>query len=249
MNLPKLIDAHCHLADHRLAGRIDAVLAKARGVGIGILATCAAHEPEWCPTITLADHTPEIQPFIGIHPWFAGEISAGWEDRLHDILAASRAGIGEIGLDRLHGPPAAIQEAVFLTQLRLALEHKRPVIIHCVRRWGRLLELTEAFDLAAAGWLVHAFGGPVEIMQQLLKRGALLSFPPWLADPGAAKMRAVFRQTPVDRLLLETDSPDNQGSEPAQVAALYSYAAGLKDIVPVDFTAMVWENGRQIFTD
>jgi TatD DNase family protein len=197
-----------------------------------------------------------VGPFLGIHPWWAGEARAGWQERLAALLATTRAGIGEIGLDALASAPAERQEALFVRQLLLAEELALPVTIHCCRRWGRLVELMSVTLGGRARVIIHGFGGSLETMHRLLDLGAMLSFGPALAHPAREKVREAFRRAPAERLLLESDwAPRQQAARPGDLlhqtpgpllalTALYRLAAGLKSMDEAEFRALVWNNGQ-----
>jgi TatD DNase family protein len=217
-------------------------------------------EAEWQEVLTLAHACPEVTPFIGIHPWWAAEVSAGWQVRLAAILAATRAGIGEIGLDALAAAADQCQEELFVRQLLLAEELALPVAIHCCRRWGRLLELLTATLGGRARVIIHGFGGSLETMYRLLDLGAMLSFGPALAHPAREKVREAFRRAPTDRVLLESDwAPRQQTSQrraraneipdpAATLTALYRLAAGLKSMSEPQLRTLVWNNGQLLIS-
>ncbi len=248
------LDAHRHLPLPG-AGEGGPCLAF-REAGVDCVAVNSTGEEEWQEVLTLARACPEVVPFLGIHPWWAGEARAGWPERLAALLATSRAGIGEIGLDALASAPAETQEALFVRQLLLAEELALPVAIHCCRRWGRLLELMSATLGGRARVIIHGFGGSLETMRRLLDLGAMLSFGPALAHPAREKVREAFRRVPAERLLLESDwAPRQQASCPGDVlhqtpgpllalTALYRLAAGLKSMDEAEFRALAWNNGQ-----
>ncbi|HXG49600.1 MAG TPA: TatD family hydrolase, partial [Methylomirabilota bacterium] len=120
-----------------------------------------------------------------------------------------------IGLDRWK-PGLAYdgQEEVFVEQLRLAAERNRPVSIHCLRAWGRLEELLRAGPRPERGFLLHSYGGPVEMVKPLTRLGAYFSFPGYYLHERKAHQRETFRHVPPERLLIETDAPDQLLPEP-----------------------------------
>lgn len=256
----RFIDAHLHLTDSRIAPEAGTLIKQAEGDGVRQLFANTAEEREWQPLLTLANQHPAVRPFIGIHPWQAGEVTSGWQERLADALKASTAGVGEIGLDRFCQVPISQQEEIFLAQLEAARYYHRPVSIHCVKRWGRLIELLAPFKDATLPLLIHSFSGPVEIMHRLLDLGATISFSTQLAAPEREGIRQAFRAVPPERTLLETDTPDHfcpaltgltdeapQLNHPRHVAALYGFAAKLLGVDLDQFSQTIWENG-QIFT-
>jgi len=100
------------------------------------------------------------------------------------------------------------QEEAFLWQLRVAAERNLPVSVHCLRAWGRLLELLQAGSRPECGFLIHSYGGPQEMIAPLAKLGAYFSISGYFAQERKVKQQEVFRHVPPDRLLIETDAPD-----------------------------------------
>jgi TatD DNase family protein len=256
----KFLDAHLHLQDKRFKGKADELITAAVQEGVARMVCCATSEKDWDQVMDLARRYSEVVPMLGVHPWSAHKVTPEWQERYIEMLDKTGAGVGEIGLCSLVDNGSAAQEEVFAAQLKVASEMKRPVAVHCVHRWGRLLEMLSAFCPLEAGLLIHAFGASEEIMNRLLELGAMLSFSGRLADPRNEKMRRLFSTAPLERVLLESDAPDmycgplvgdasgqKRNSEPAMTAKLYRFAADLKKMDLERFSAQVWENG-QIFT-
>jgi len=230
--------------------------------GVGTMICNATHEGDWQTVVDLANRHPRIKSYLGVHPWFADTVTAGWLQRLA-LLLRDGSGIGEVGLDHLVPVDRALQEQVFLGQMDLAVRLGRPVTIHCLKAWGRMLELLQDYSAVHAGLLFHSFGGSREVMRHLLDMGAFFSFSAALADPRRAKMRQVFMDVPLDRLLLETDAPDQYVpalfapkqplaappcNQPCHIPTIYAFAGGLRKVDPERFRDILWKNVK-IFTD
>jgi TatD DNase family protein len=156
-----------------------------------------------------------VLPSFGYHPWYVHERTRDWANRLAHFLDAVPSAVGEIGLDRWKaGLPYASQEEVFQAQLRLAAERNLPVSIHCLRAWGRLFELLRANPRPACGFLLHSYGGPREMVKDLAGLGACFGFPGYFLHERKARQRETFRHVPLDRLLVETDAPDQAPPDP-----------------------------------
>jgi TatD DNase family protein len=167
-------------------------------------------EEDWEGVAEMAAKESFVLPSFGLHPWYVGERTKGWLDALHERLAAHPgAGIGEIGLDRwVKGHDIEQQKEVFLAQMAVAAEENRPATIHCLKAWGALWELIEHQPVPACGFLIHAYGGPMEMVKGFVERGARFSFNAYFLDERKGARREVFREIPLDRLLVETDAPD-----------------------------------------
>ena len=168
-------------------------------------------EGEW----GLARHLAASQPAciaLGVHPWHVHEQTLGWEGRLLEALVASpHAAVGEAGLDRARLDSSFdLQLAAFLTQLRFAQDLSRPLVVHCVRSDGKLLDLLRAEAALPPVVIMHAFGGSPETAAALLRLGGQAACKVYFGfSPGALRLRradAVIRSVPADRLLLESDA-------------------------------------------
>jgi len=226
----------------------------------------ATSEDDWRNVLDLAEKHDAIYPFLGIHPWYGDTVEKEWLDRLTIMVKKNSTGIGEIGLDMVCKTDFFQQEKIFLAQLELAKQLRCPVAIHCVKAWGRLVEILSAFQSQIPAIMIHGFAGSREIMERLTRMGIFISFSTQLAHPANKKLRGVFLQTPLDRVLLETDSPNqfcaelinaekqtplmNEKiiNEPAVIPALYRYSAALCGMKLDDFTEALWKNGK-IFTN
>ena len=206
--MDRWIDAHNHLHDARLADPA-ALLAEMRAAGVGHSVVNATCEADWPAVAAMAGAFPErVTPAFGIHPWKAATVSQSWRDRLAAMLEKHpRAMIGECGLDRwVASPSIEVQLPVFEAQLDLARETRRPVVIHCLKAWGPLIDVLSAHP--PSRFLVHSFNGSLETARRLLPLGAWFSFSGHFLHERKAAVRQVFRELPRDRILVETDAPD-----------------------------------------
>lgn len=206
----RLYDAHNHLQDERFAGRQAELVAAAEGEGVIRMVVNGACESDWPAVRELARRFPVVLPSFGYHPWYVGERTPDWLVNLRRCLDETPgAVIGEIGLDRWKpGLSYDGQEEAFTAQLALAAERNLPASIHCLQAWGRLHELLRAGPRPARGFLLHSYGGPVELVAPLAKLGAYFSFPGYYLHERKARQRETFKAVPPDRLLVETDAPD-----------------------------------------
>jgi TatD DNase family protein len=185
---------------------------------------------------------------------------------LRERLIRADACVGEIGLDRwLREDNIEDQQEVFLAQLRLATEADLPVTIHCLKAWGRLYDILRTERLPARGFLLHSFGGPREMVKPLARLGAYFSFPGYFAHARKERQRAAFLEVPPDRLLLETDAPDQVPpanldpfglkdpstlkpiNHPANLLGVYEYLAGFMGWSMGDLEAQIEANFKRLF--
>lgn len=242
---PVFYDAHNHLQDERL-GDTGPIMMAARRENVARMVVNGSCEEDWPAVLDAARRYPEVIASFGYHPWYVKEHSPEWQRRLRDCLGEVPSGVGEIGLDRwVKGHDAALQEEMFCWQLRLAAERNLPVSVHCLEAWGRLVELLRAEPRPACGFVLHSFGGPRELIEPLAEMGAYFSLPGYFAHERKARQRESFLHVPAERLLIETDAPDQSLppertpypltdprtakslNHPANLRAVYEFAAEL----------------------
>lgn len=231
--MPPLYDAHNHLQDPWLAPVRARVLDELARVSLRGAVVNGTEESDWPAVASLtarclpaAGRNPAPFTLIasfGLHPWYAGNRTPQWRERLRFHLEADpHAGVGEIGLDRwmldrarpddsrltgLRRAPMDEQLETFTWQLTLAATLNRPATIHCIDAWGALARALRETPRPARGFLLHAYGGPAEMAAEFAALGAYFSFNGnFLGERHAAK-REVFRHLPADRILVETDAP------------------------------------------
>ncbi len=204
----RLYDAHNHLQDDRLT-EPERLVAACRREGVARMVVNGACETDWPQVAALAQRFPEVLPSFGYHPWYLHERSPNWLNVLRETLDRTPGAVGEIGLDRWKpGLDYAGQEEAFVAQLKLAADRELPASIHCLQAWGRMFDLLRAGPRPRRGFLLHSYGGPREMVQPLAALGAYFSFPGRYADEKKARQREAFQAVPADRLLVETDAPD-----------------------------------------
>jgi TatD DNase family protein len=202
-------DAHNHLQDDRFGGRQTELLLACEKAGVARMVVNGACETDWPRVLALARENKIVLPSFGCHPWYLHERTPDWLNNLEKFLDAVPSAVGEIGLDRWKPDlPYENQEPVFLAQLRLAAERNLPASIHCLQAWGRLHELLRDHPRPARGFVLHSFGGPAEMIPALAKLGAYFSFPGYFLHERKTRQRETFKKVPPDRLLIETDAPD-----------------------------------------
>src|SRR3954469_724629 len=205
----RLYAAHNNLQDPRLKGLRDGALQKCRALGVAKMVVNGTEEADWPEVLKLAAANPEVIPSIGLHPWFIEKRSSDWKKRLGQCIDAGKCAVGEIGLDRwIDNYDPVQQEEVFVYQLRLAAARNLPVSIHCLKAWGPLVEILRREKRPECGFLLHSYGGSLELIKPLVEFGAYFSCSGYFAHERKAKQREVFRHVPLERLLIETDAPD-----------------------------------------
>jgi TatD DNase family protein len=262
----RLYDAHNHLQDARLAAQCESIMADTRETGVVKMVVNGSSEEDWKDVQELGSRYPEVIPSFGCHPWYVKERSPGWRQALERCLDAVPSAVGEAGLDRwIKNYDLAAQEEVFVWQLRLAAVRNLPLSIHCLQAWGRLLEILEAEPRPKCGLLLHSYGGPRELVPPLAELGAYFSLSGYFAHKRKARQREAFRSVPAERLLIETDAPDQllpaeredytlkeeaagkPINHPANLGAIYRFAAELRGEPLEDLARQVEQNFFRLF--
>ena len=199
----RLVDSHVHLDDSKFDPDREAVIERALAAGVVQMMAIGTGDLE--TAIRLAERYPFIVATIGVHPHDASKATPETFARLRDLAAHPKvAAIGEIGLDYHYDfSPRDVQRSVFRTQLEIAAESAKPVVIHTRESWPDTMAL-----LAPANHgILHCFTGDPQQAREALALGFHLAFGGVLTFPNAQAVREAARITPPDRLLLETDCP------------------------------------------
>lgn len=270
----RFYDAHNHLHDERFGGRQAELLSACEHEGVACMVVNGSCEEDWPQVLELAKHGRDavprvpnlILPSFGYHPWYIHERTSDWLKNLTRFLDQIPSAVGEIGLDRWK-PDLAYegQEDVFVAQLRLAAERNLPASIHCLQAWGRMYDLLKANPRPARGFLLHSYGGPKEMVKPLADLGAYFSLPGYYAHERKERQRETFKTVPPDRLLIETDAPDQSLPDarnrfpltntttgkplnhPANLRAVYEFGAELVGEKIEPFASRVGENFARLF--
>jgi TatD DNase family protein len=193
-----LVDSHCHVNDPKFDEDRDAVLERALAAGVDTMVVIDAPE--------FAERHPFLFATLGVHPHEAANATEETFARIRDLAQHPKViAIGEIGLDYHYDfSPRDVQRRVFDRQLEIAAEFHKPVVIHTREAWDDTLAQMPSLPY---GGIMHCFTGTVEQAKQAVERGFHLGFGGVLTFPKAEELRTAARQTPDDRLLLETDCP------------------------------------------
>lgn len=135
---------------------------------------------------------------VGIHPWYTSDTTMDDFSKLERIIGQPRVvAIGETGLDLLRGAPVDVQERIFIRHVELSERVGKPLIIHCVKGWDRLLAIRAAMN-PGQNWAIHGFRGKPQLARQLVDKGLWLSV-------GEHYNPAILDTVPRERLLVESD--------------------------------------------
>ncbi len=168
----------------------------------------------------------------GIHPWQLKEDSLLQLNQLEKLASCKNViAIGECGLDRIKGPAIEIQFDAFRSQIDIANRVKKPLILHLVKSYSDILAISHSLKTP---WIVHGFKGNGIEAENLLKKGARLSFGPRVLTDET--MQALFSSIPLDCIYLETDT------KPVLIFEMYQKAALLRNLEIDDLRTGIWLN-------
>ncbi len=211
----RLVDSHCHVNADRFGDDAEGVLDAAREAGVERILVPGWNVASCERARQLADRVEWIDIAVGIHPHDAAKVDeAGWRRIAGWVTDHRVRAIGETGLDydRVFSP-VPDQLVNLRRNLRLAADTAKPVILHCRSRAGQrdaqdaLLEELTAIGRAHPEIVVHSFSGPPDYARAMLDLGAVISFSGLVFRKGEEASAEVARSTPLDRILVETDSP------------------------------------------
>jgi TatD DNase family protein len=240
-----LIDSHCHLDFPDFAEDLDSVVARAEAVGVERMVTISTRVAAAERLRTLAERFPTVYFTVGTHPHNAAD-----EPELDLAAARSLAahpkcvGVGEAGLDYHynHAPPD-VAKRVFRAQIALARELALPLVIHARDADADIAGiLTDEMGQGAFAAILHCFTSSRALAETGLALGLYVSFSGVLTFKNSADLRALARDIPLDRLLVETDAPylaptphRGRRNEPAYVVETARVLAEAKGL---DFAAL-----------
>jgi TatD DNase family protein len=250
-----LVDSHAHIDDDRFDADRDEVLIRAAEAGVGLIINIGADMGSSARSVALAEKYPMIYASVGMHPHDAKEMKEQDYRQLKEWAAQPKvAAIGEIGLDYHYDlSPRPVQKEVFLRQLDLAREMGKPFIIHERESHGDMMEIIKSAGRGLGG-VFHCFSGSVETAREYLKMGFYISVAGPVTFPKSIKTKEVAKYVPLDRLLIETDSPyltphpfRGRRNEPAHVRLVAEEIAALRNMSVEQLATATGENARRLF--
>lgn len=257
------IDSHCHLDDPKLAGAdgAGAAVARARAAGVeGMLTICCRTSDSFAGILDIARAHEHVWCSIGTHPHEAGD-PAEQAISESDLVTRARAepkiiGIGEAGLDYFYNHAAPEdQKAVFRKQLRAARQTDLPIIVHARDADADMIAmLREESGGGALRGVLHCFSSGRDLALAALDLGFYISFSGIVTFPKSEDLRAIARDIPLDRILVETDAPylapvplRGKVNEPAYVIHTGRFLADFYGLGEDDFSTRTRENFFRLF--
>lgn len=202
-----MIDSHCHLTDPRLGAQLAGVLDRARDAGIDGMITVGTDPEDGRAALAVCREHSWVRCSVGVHPNYCGRVELDALTAIRELQADPLVlAVGETGLDYHYDfADRARQRRFFESQLALALELDKPVVIHCREATDDALSILRGFPATRA--VFHCFTGSVEEAERILSAGFFIGLTGAATFRKSESLREVARTMPRDRLLLETDAP------------------------------------------
>jgi TatD DNase family protein len=250
-----LVDSHCHLDFPELAQDLDGVLARMRAAGVVHALCISVNLENWPRVRDLAAAHAQLHATVGVHP----DEQSGAEPTVAQLVAMAASpkmvAIGETGLDyyRQSGD-TGWQRNRFRTHIRAAREAGKPLVIHTREASADTLRIMREERAAEVGGVMHCFTETVEVAAAAMDLGFYISFSGIVTFKNAEPLREVVRQVPLERLLVETDSPylapvpfRGKRNEPAFVRHVAEHVSTLKSISLDDLEGTTSANFCRLF--
>jgi TatD DNase family protein len=256
--LPEIVDSHCHLDFPDFNGELPDLLARARAAGVTRMVTICTRLRNEPSVRTIAEAHDGVFYAAGTHPMSAAEEPMATVDQLVALARHPKfVGIGESGLDYHYTADSAeVQKLSLRLHITAAQETGLPLIIHARAADEDMAAiLTEGFQEHPYTCVMHCFSSSAALAQAALDLGFYLSMSGIATFPKSQELRDIFAAAPVDRILLETDSPylapiphRGKRNEPAYTAFTAKTGAGLYGMTEAEFAAQTSANFDRLFT-
>lgn len=252
----ELFDSHCHLNDPKLAADLPGVLERAAAAGVKNMAVIGCNLRDSLFAVHLAEKYPQLIAAVGYHPSDSHGLDEQAFAELAELAALPQVrAIGEIGLDYYWDEtPREVQRKWFIRQIHLAKELRKPIVIHDREAHGDLYNIVREENAAEYGGIMHCFSGSWELAKEALRRNFYISIAGPVTYKNAKALPEVVKNCPLDRLLIETDSPylapeprRGKTNEPANVFYVAERAAALRGISVEELAAATTANAKRIF--
>lgn len=251
-----LIDSHAHLDDDRFDNDRDKLIKSLKEYGIDLIINPGSDLGSSIKSVSLSEQYDNIYAAVGVHPHSAKEMDDSTIEVLKSFTGRKKVvAIGEIGLDYYYdNSPREIQREKFIEQLNLAKEVDLPVIIHTRDAAQETFDILEKAQDDNLEGVIHCYSGSVEMALEYIKMGFYISLGGPVTFKNARVSREVAKAVPIDRLLIETDSPyltpephRGKRNEPIYVRYVAGTISELRGISFDELAKQTSENTKRLF--
>ena len=252
--MTSFIDTHCHL--DKLDSTPEEAIIEAKQAGVQRMVTVSVDEPSLDFVSSMVQQFPEVYGSVGFHPHDAAELTEDLEQKIRKLALEEKKliAIGETGLDYHYMYSSAeVQQQVFSKQLQLAVELNLPVIMHSREAETDTLNILQEIPVPPLG-VAHSFTSSFEMAKTLIEMGWYIGINGIVTFKNAEDLREVVSWLPLDRLLLETDSPflaptpfRGKPNKPADIPAIATFIAELRGISLEQLSEQTSANAQRLF--
>ena len=252
--MTSFIDTHCHL--DKLDSTPEEAIIEAKQAGVQRMVTVSVDEPSLDFVSSMVQQFPEVYGSVGFHPHDAAELTEDLEQKIRKLALEEKKliAIGETGLDYHYMYSSAeVQQQVFSKQLQLAVELNLPVIMHSREAETDTLNILQEIPVPSLG-VAHSFTSSFEMAKTLIEMGWYIGINGIVTFKNAEDLREVVSWLPLDRLLLETDSPflapipfRGKPNKPAHIPAIATFIAELRGISLEQLSEQTSANAQRLF--
>jgi TatD DNase family protein len=252
--MTSFIDTHCHL--DKLDSTPEEAIIEAKQAGVQRMVTISVDEQSMDFVSSMVQQFPEVYGSVGFHPHVAAELTEDLEQKIRKLALEEKKliAIGETGLDYHYMYSSAeVQQQVFSKQLQLAVELNLPVIMHSREAETDTLNILQEIPVASLG-VAHSFTSSFEMAKTLIEMGWYIGINGIVTFKNAEDLREVVSWLPLDRLLLETDSPflaptpfRGKPNKPAHIPTIATFIAELRGISLEQLSEQTSANAQRLF--
>lgn len=263
-----MVDVHCHLNFNAFKDDYDAVIKRALEAGITKIINVGTKIDSSLRAVELAEQHESLYAIVGVHPHHADKPEKGWEKELEELAKHPKVvAIGEIGMDYYRYKSNDIvdpklQREVFIKQIELAHRLKKPLQIHNRHAGKDIVDILlnhKSYLLNPPG-MFHCMSGDLGLLKKVLDMGFYIGFDGNITYEGLApgedtKLSDLVKATPINRFLVETDSPylspapfRGMRNEPKNAIIIGEFIASLKGILSVEVVSQTTQNAKELFT-
>ena len=251
-----LIDTHAHLDDVSFDNDREDTIKRAFEGGLCYIISVGSNVDSSRRTVELAERYNKVYATVGLHPHDAKKWGDGAYEELKDLARDKKVvAVGETGLDyHYDNSPRDVQQEVFREEIRLALEVGRPLVIHSREADEDTARILTEEKADKVGGVMHCFSSGRELALKSLDMGFYISLSGIVTFPKAVELQELVVELPLDRILVETDSPylspiphRGKRNEPANVRHTALKVAQLKGLILDEIAEVTSKNAKRLF--
>lgn len=253
-----LIDTHCHLNDEQLENDTKDIIERAKEHNVKKFVCVGASLSSSVKAVEIANEYDNVFAVIGVHPDDANTFNDDILDKLKELAKNNKkvVAIGEIGLDyHFVQDNKEAQKQCFIKQIELANELDLPIVIHTRDAMGDTLDIVRKYkDKIKKGGIFHCFHGSKEVLCEINKMGFYVSYGGAITFNNANSLREIVKQTPLDKILTETDCPymapvplRGTINEPKNIDLIFEKMCEIKNISKNELEKIIENNTKKIF--